>query len=106
MKLFVDDIRPEDYVPSYAGGNSRVDFLLPEEKIVIETKLTRESLKDKKLGEELLIDIQRYKAQENCKHLICFIYDKDSYISNPHGLKKDLEKMSDDKFKVNIIISP
>ena len=27
-----DDIRPEEYTPSYAGGSSRIDFLLKDEK--------------------------------------------------------------------------
>jgi len=35
LKLHFDDIREEDYVPSYAGGNSRVDFVLRREKLVI-----------------------------------------------------------------------
>jgi hypothetical protein len=25
-----DDIRPEEYTPSYAGGSSRIDFLLED----------------------------------------------------------------------------
>ena len=39
-----DDIRPEEWTPSYAGKSARVDFLLKEQKIVIEVKKTRDSL--------------------------------------------------------------
>ena len=39
--LYFEDIRPEEYTPSYAGSASRVDFLLKKEKIVIEIKKTR-----------------------------------------------------------------
>src|SRR5262249_20623618 len=35
-----DDVRPEEWTPSYAGGASRVDFLLKNEAIAIETKMT------------------------------------------------------------------
>jgi hypothetical protein len=45
LKIHFDDIRPEEWTPSYAGGSSRVDFLLKQEKIVIEVKKTRPSLK-------------------------------------------------------------
>lgn len=74
LRLFIDDIRPEDYVPSYAGGNSRIDFYLPKYETYIETKMTREGLRDKEVGEQLAIDIARYG--DKCKTLVCFIYDK------------------------------
>ncbi len=106
LKLFVDDIRPEEWAPSYAGGSARMDFLLPDEKLVIETKMTRDTLKDKKLGDELIIDIEKYKQHSECNHLICFIYDKESHIHNPAGLKKDLENQSSDQIKVTVVICP
>ena len=89
LRLFIDDIRPEDYVPSYAGGNSRIDFYLPKYETYIETKMTREGLRDKEVGEQLAIDIARYG--DKCKTLVCFIYDKGSFLSNPYGLISDLE---------------
>ncbi len=72
LKLFINDIRPEDYVPSYAGSNSRVDYLLPEYGIIIELKMTNQHLHDKEIGEQLIIDFDRYKQLNKCKHLICF----------------------------------
>jgi hypothetical protein len=41
LRLFVDDIREEEWTPSYAGGASRMDFLLPELETVVEIKKTR-----------------------------------------------------------------
>ena len=38
LHIYYDDIRPEEWTPSYAGTSSRQDFLLKNEKIVIETK--------------------------------------------------------------------
>ena len=102
--LFVDDVRPEVCTPMYAGGNSRIDFYLPEYNMYIETKMTRKGLKDKKIGEELLVDIGRYK--DSCDTLICFIYDADNQLSNPHGLIKDLEAMSQNDLKVKVYINP
>jgi hypothetical protein len=106
LKLHVNDVRPEDYVPSYAGRNSRVDFLLPEYDIILETKMTRTTLKDKEVGDELTVDIAHYKGHGVGNHLVCFIYDKESFLCNPHGLIRDLEKQSSPEFKVSVIISP
>jgi len=40
LALHFDDIRPEEYTPSYAGVSSRVDFLLKGERVVLEVKKT------------------------------------------------------------------
>lgn len=90
--IYFDDIRPEEWTPSYAGGCSRQDFLLKDEQIVIEIKKTRKGLQDKQIGDQLIIDIERYKTHPNCKNLLCFVYDPEEKISNPKGLEKDLTK--------------
>ncbi len=38
LRLFFNDIRAEEWTPSYAGGSSRMDFLLKRERIVVEVK--------------------------------------------------------------------
>ncbi len=104
LQLFFKDIRKEEWTPSYAGNAARVDFLLKEEKIVIEVKKTRDSMKDKDLGEQLIIDIAKYKSHPDCKKLLCFVYDPDGRIVNPEGIVRDLEK--DNKEFVKIYINP
>lgn len=104
LRLFFDDIIPEDYVPSYAGGSSRIDFHLREYETYIETKMTRENLKDKEIGDQLIIDIARYGNK--CKKLICFIYDGSGLLKNPYGLIKDLEKLSTNDLTVKVYIAP
>lgn len=105
LHVHFDDIRPEEWSPSYAGGSSRVDFLLKNEEIVVEVKKTRESLKARQVGEQLIVDIQRYRVHPNCRKLMCFVYDPEGWISNPRGLEIDLEK-NDDDFTVKVIIVP
>ncbi|MBW4582053.1 MAG: hypothetical protein KME42_21015 [Tildeniella nuda ZEHNDER 1965/U140] len=100
-----DDIRPEDVNPSYAGATSRVDFLLKQAKVVVEVKKTREKLKDKEVGEQLIIDMKRYSQNQDCKTLICFVYDPDQLILNPSGLECDLSG-NHDELEVKVIISP
>ncbi len=105
LHLYFDDIRAEEWTPSYAGSCSRVDFFLKNDQMIIEVKKTRMSLKAKQLGEQLIVDTERYKAHQGCKKLICFVYDPEGWISNPRGLENDLSKESDD-FLVNVIIVP
>lgn len=106
LKIFFDDIRPEEWTPTYAGSSSKMDFLLKGVKTVIETKMTRDSLKEKDIGNQLIIDIAHYQQHPDCETLVCFIYDPDNRISNPVGLANDLEKQSNDKLKVKVIIQP
>ena len=42
--IHFDDIRDEEWTPSYAGGSVQTEILLKNEKIVIEVKKTRYSL--------------------------------------------------------------
>ena len=77
-------------MPSYAGGASRIDFLLKSEKIVVEVKMTSDKLRDKQIGEQLIIDIKRYEAHPDCRTLVCFVYDPDKNLRNPAGIRNDL----------------
>jgi len=104
LTLHFNDIRAEECTPSFAGAASRQDFLLKKEKIVIEVKKTRESLGAGKVGGELLIDMPRYRAHQDCDTLILFIYDPDCYINNPLGVKADLET-KDAEGKVKVVIA-
>jgi hypothetical protein len=106
LSLHFEDVRKEEYSSSYAGSNSRLDFLLKKEEIVVETKMTRTNLADKKLGEELILDIAKYENHPNCKTLVIFVYDKEGYLINKSGLIDDLEKRSRDNFNVRVFISP
>lgn len=106
LRIDFDDVRPEEWTPSYAGGASRIDFLLKAEGIVVEAKKTREGLTDRELGEQLIIDIARYRSHPDCRLLVCFIYDADGRIRNPDGLIADLERLSTDELRVVVVVSP
>lgn len=100
LHIEFDDIRREEWTPSYAGGCSRMDFLLKTEQVVLEVKKTRKGLDAKKIGEELTIDHAHYQTHPDCKMLVCFVYDPDSRVSNPRGLESDLERLPGTPVKV------
>lgn len=103
LNLYFDDIRREESNPSYAGANSRADFLLKPEQTVIEIKKTRTGLNKKKLGEELTLDIIKYQTHPDCKNLVCFVYDPEVRIECPQGLERELEQVTD-KIIVRVFI--
>jgi hypothetical protein len=105
LVLHFEDVRKEEWTPSYAGSSSRMDFLLKQEQIVIETKKTRNGLAAKEVGEQLIIDIQKYQAHPDCRILICLVYDPEGRVANPQGIEKDLSKSGDD-LQVIVLIVP
>lgn len=91
LRPWISDIRPEEFCPSYAGSNTRMDFLLPAHNLVIETKRIRDRSHASKVGDELIIDIEHYRRHQNASYLWCVVYDPELFISNPKGLIRDLE---------------
>lgn len=91
FRPWVADIRAEEYTPSYAGSSTRMDFLLPAHRIVLEIKFVRDPTHAKRIGDELIIDMDHYRRHPECDSLWCVIFDPQHLLLNPEGLKKDLE---------------
>lgn len=107
LKINFRDIKREEPVPSSVGASSRIDFLLRDEAIGIEVKMTREGLRDGKLGNELLMDLARYSAHPACRYVLFFIYDPGHRVRNPTGLRSDLvDKGQSLGMPVNVIYAP
>jgi hypothetical protein len=105
LKIHFDDIRPEEWTPSYAGGCSRMDFLLKNEKIVVEVKKTSDRIGPKEIGLQIIEDKAKYKTHPDCKTLFCFVYDPSYKITNPKGLENDLNEEKED-FSCKVFIAP
>lgn len=105
LRIYFDDVRAEEYTPSYAGSASRVDFLLKKEKIIIEIKKTRQGLTTKEVGEQLIIDSLRYQAHPDCNTLVCFVYDPEGRLANPRGIENDLTKQIND-VPITVFVTP
>jgi len=105
LKLHFTDVRPEEWTPSYAGNASRMDFLLKPEQLVVEAKMTRKGLGQKELVTQLAEDILQYQSHQDCKTLICFVYDPTGKCSNPTALENDLTKKHGE-ILVIVIVQP
>jgi hypothetical protein len=66
--------------------------------------MTRPSLSTKQLGEQLIVDIAKYKKHPACRTL-CVVYDPDGRISNPRGVENDLRE-DQDQMAVRVMIVP
>ncbi len=104
LRLFFNDIRPEEYTPSYAGKSSKMDFILKSEQIVVEVKRSGQTVKAKELGTQLIEDIVRYEVHPDCKMLFCFVSDPEGIIANPRGIETDLN--NDSPIPVRVLIRP
>jgi hypothetical protein len=82
-----------------------MDFLLKREHVVVEAKMTRKSLKQKDVAEQLIQDKERYRAHPECRELVCFIYDPGNYLSNPTALEDDLST-EEPSLKTSVVVSP
>jgi hypothetical protein len=107
LRPWVADIRPEEFTPSYAGSSTRMDFLLPAYRVVIETKIVRDRAHGKRVGEKLIVDIDHYSKHTDCGTLWCVVYDPDHLVQNAEGLKRDLEgtrSYNDVRFAVRVFV--
>lgn len=105
LKIYFEDVRPEEYAPSYAGSSSRMDFLLKKDGIVVEAKMASKTLRDKSVGEQLIVDINKYQSHPDCRTLYCVVYDPNSFVKNPVGLENDLSGQHD-KLTVKVFVVP
>jgi hypothetical protein len=105
LKLHFDDVRPEEWTPSYAGNASRIDFLLPRERTIIEAKMTRQHLGQKEVANELIVDVARYAKFPNVDNLVCLVYDPDRRCPNPAALEDDLAN-SEGRLRVVAVVCP
>jgi REase_DpnII-MboI len=94
LRLLYHNIVAEDVVPKKSGASSRADFVIKDEGILVETKMTRKSLTDKRVGDELLIDWGRYPRYPDICGVFALVYDPMRRLRNPAALEEDLSHSS------------
>lgn len=106
LSLYFDDIRDEEPTPTLAGSSSKADFLLFNEKVIIECKHTRSSLSQHDLKVELMTDIGDYQTHKDCQTIVFFIYDPSHLIKNPPGFESDFNIKTTDVLTIKALIRP
>ena len=105
LLLHFDDVRAEEVTPSYAGTSSRVDFFLPDARLVVEVKMTRQSLGQRQVADQLIEDAARYAAMPQVDTLVCLVYDPRRFCRNPVALERDVAE-SGRKLAVHAVVCP
>jgi hypothetical protein len=105
LQLHFDDVRSEEWNPSYGGVQSRSDLLLKRERLVVETKMTRKGLGQRELVQELIVEKTQYHRHPDCDILICFVYNPGCRLPNPVAIEHDLSGYDGD-LTTAVVISP
>ena len=105
LALHFDDVRAEEVTPSHAGNSSRVDFYLPDARLMLEVKMTRKSLRQRDIVTQLHDDAARYAARDDVDTLICLVYDPGAFCHNPTALERDVRE-SARKLSVHAVVCP
>ncbi|WP_271565605.1 hypothetical protein [Bradyrhizobium sp. CCBAU 11386] len=105
LKLHFDDVRPEEHTPSFAGNASRVDFYLPAERILVEAKMTRSSLGQEEVTDQLINDVARYSKFDGIDTLVCLVFDPDRRYKNPDRVENDVQGTGS-RLTVRAIVCP
>jgi len=105
LQIYFEDIRPEEYCPSYAGTSARIDFYLKTEQITIEAKMASKKHLKKQIAKELILDKEYYRKKPGVRVLYCLVYDPDEVIANPRGFESDLYEKRDN-FEAKVFVVP
>jgi hypothetical protein len=82
LKSVYDDVRDEEWTPSYAGASARIDFVVADIHTAAELKRARPR---QAIEDELILDIARYGKHPNVQRLVCFVYDPDGLLRRDAG---------------------
>jgi hypothetical protein len=88
LKCFYEDVRDEEWTPSYAGKAAKIDFVISDTRTATELKRARPK---QQIDEELTIDIAKYAKRPDIDRLVCFVYDPDGVLTRDAvQIEKDL----------------
>jgi hypothetical protein len=92
MRPWIRDLTPES--PSDRVGNrySLCDFSSKSLRLSIEAKFIRDKAHGKAISKELHDDIEIYRHDPHCDHIIFFVYDPDSHIPDERELRRTIEQ--------------
>lgn len=103
LSIYYENIKPEEYVESYAGIASRIDIYIKDINQGIEIKLAKNSIQQKQIVEQINDDIQKYQKIPNCEKIYFFIYNPEFLIK--HASLEDLPSKAGN-IEITTIVNP
>ena len=107
LKCSFDDVRDEEWTPSYAGKAARIDFIIVDIDTATELKRARSH---QEIADELTVDIVKYAKHPDVKRLVCFVYDPDGFLLHDAAqIERDLSRshvQNDRVLEVIVLIRP
>jgi len=67
--------------------------------------MTRASLGQKEVTDQLIIDAARYGHMEGVETLICLVYDPERRCANPRAIENDVEN-SGSRLRIRAVVCP
>lgn len=92
LRLLYVDVRPEEPAPSSAGKASRIDFLVRDQRIAVEVKVTSPSHGERNIRKEIIEDKHEYRTHPHVTQLLVVVFDLFNKFSNPVGFEYDLSE--------------
>ena len=92
-----DDVQTEEWTPKIAGAGARVDLVLHQAEVLIETKMTRPTLRAPKLRDELHADMTTYTTHPHGRQLVILVYDPSALIAKPRAFERDIASVSHER---------
>jgi REase_DpnII-MboI len=91
LKCSYEDVRNEEWTPSYAGKSARIDFVITDIRTATELKRVRSR---QEVSDELTLDIKKYSKHPDVDRLVCFVYDPDGLLRRDAAqIEKDLSQV-------------
>jgi hypothetical protein len=107
LKCAYESVKDEEWTPSYGGSAGRIDYIVEDTQTAAELKLAR---LNHKVGDELLVDIGRYRSRADVRTLVCFVYDPMGHLRRDASeIEKSLSgrhAQDDSSIAVRVIIRP
>lgn len=91
LRPFVHDLTPEAPTEKVASRYVIKDFRSRSRRAIIEAKYVRDRDHGKAISKEIHDDIEMYRSDDHCDHVVFFVYDPNALIADKEALRMQVE---------------
>lgn len=104
LRLHFQNVQNEVSLSEYCGKESRIDFVLKDERIGIEVKFASDNLIDSRLRHQVIEDKEQYIKSGQFDVIVFFIYDPQMVLNKPEVFY-DIEEQTE-KCDIKVVVAP